>query len=470
MRIVMKFGGTSVGDGQRIKNAAGLVFANATQGHQVVVAVSAMSGVTDALIRAARRAAEGDDQTYRAAQRTLAGQYRVALEYAVADSAARTELRNQITVMLDGFADFCRSIHILGELTPRALDAVASLGERMTAPIFAQALRECGAKAESIEATELIVTDDRFTQASPQMDATREKTSARLLPLLDAGAIPVVTGFIGATRGGVTTTLGRGGSDYSATILGCAIDADEVWIWTDVNGVMTADPRVVSDAQTIAEISYAEAAELSYFGAKVIHPQTISPAVERGTPIRILNTFDPSHPGTRIVREPRGNGRTVKAITAIRRLSLINVEGRGMQGVPGVAAKVFSAVAREGINVLMISQASSEQSICFVVEASGSDRACAALEKEFELEKLRHNIDRVSALANVVIVAVVGAGMKGIPGIAAKVFGALGEHHLNVISIAQGSSEYNLSLVMDEKDADDAVRAIHAGFNLHASS
>ncbi len=470
MRLVMKFGGTSVGDGQRIKNAAGLVCADAARGHRIAVVVSAMSGVTDALIRAARRAAEGDDQTYRAAQRTLAGQYRVALEYAVDDSAARTELRNQITSALNGFADFCRSIHILGELTPRALDAVASLGERMTAPIFAQALREHGARAESIEATELIVTDDRFTQASPLMDATREKTRTRLLPLLDAGAIPVVTGFIGATRGGVTTTLGRGGSDYSATILGSAIDADEVWIWTDVNGVMTADPRVVPDAQSIDEISYGEAAELSYFGAKVIHPQTISPVAEHNIPIRILNTFDPTHPGTRIVREPQKNGRTVKAITAIRHLSLVNVEGRGMQGVPGVAARVFAAVAREGINVLMISQASSEQSICFVVEASQAERACAALEKDFELERLRRNIDRIWTQPNIVIVAVVGAGMKGIPGIAAQVFGALGARGLNVISIAQGSSEYNLSLVMEEQDADDAVRAIHAGFNLQEES
>lgn len=201
MRIVMKFGGTSVGDGQRIKEAAGLVSAKATQGHAIVVVVSAMSGVTDALIRSARGAAEGDEQTYRAAQRTLAGQYRVALEYAVGDSAVRTGLRNQITLLLDGFADFCRSIHILGELTPRALDAVASLGERMTAPIFAEALGECGAEAEAIEGTEVIVTDDRFTQASPLMEATRDKTGVRLQPLLDAGTIPVVTGFIGTTRG-----------------------------------------------------------------------------------------------------------------------------------------------------------------------------------------------------------------------------------------------------------------------------
>ena len=470
MRIVMKFGGTSVGDGARIKNVAELVMASATQGHAVVVAVSAMSGVTDTLIRAARRAAEGDGETFVAAKRDLWEKHLAALEQAVGDADARAALRDQVRRGLDSFGDFCTSIQILGELTPRALDAIASLGERLCAPIVAQALRELGAKSEAIQATELIVTDDRFTQASPLMELTREKTRARLAPLLEASVIPVVTGFIGATKNGVMTTLGRGGSDYTGTILGGALDADEVWIWTDVNGVMTADPRIVPDAKTIAEIAYAEAAELSYFGAKVIHPQTISPAVERNIPIRILNTFNPTHPGTWIVREPSGNHRAVKAITAIRNLSQITVEGRGMQGVPGVAARVFSAVAREGINILMISQASSEQSICFVIETAAAERARAALEKEFELERLRHSIDRVWSQERVVIVAIVGAGMRGIPGISAKVFGALGDCGINVISIAMGSSEYNLSIVVDEKDSDAAVRAIHAGFNLNSGS
>jgi bifunctional aspartokinase / homoserine dehydrogenase 1 len=296
------------------------------------------------------------------------------------------------------------------------------------------------------------------------MDATRNKARARLMPLLQKGVLPVTTGFIGATRAGVIATLGRGGSDYTATILGNAIDADEVWIWTDVDGVMTADPRLVPDAQTLAEISYGEAAELSYFGAKVIHPKTISPAAERDTPIRILNTFNPTHPGTRIVRAPRANGRTVKAITLIRNLGQITVEGRGMQGMPGVAARVFSTVAREAINVLMISQSSSEQNICFIVESGQAQRAIESLEKEFELDRLRGNIDRISAQEKIVILAVVGEGMKGTPGIAAKVFGALAERAINVISIAQGSSEYNLSLVVDERDADEAMRAIHSKF------
>lgn len=466
MRLVMKFGGTSVGDGQRILNVARLVCNYATQGHAIVVASSAMSGVTDTLIKSARRAAEGDANTFVTAHDSLTQQHLAAVERAVSDESMRAILRQQIQERLDEFANLCRSIHILGELTPRALDMVGSLGERLLVPILAEALRENGAQAQAIESTELIVTDDNFTQASPLMDATRLKSRALLMPILQAGGIPVVTGFIGATRQGIITTLGRGGSDYTGTILGNAIDADEVWIWTDVNGVMTADPRIVPNAQTIPEISYGEAAELSYFGAKVIHPKTISPAAERDIPIRILNTFEPGHPGTRIVRTPKTNGRTAKAITAIRGLGLVTVEGRGMQGVPGVAGRVFATVAREGISVLMISQSSSEQNICFIIEANAVERALSALDHEFELDRLRGNIDRVWAQEHIVIVAIVGAGMKGTPGIAANVFGALGDKNLNVISIAQGSSEFNLSLVVDEHDANDAMHAIHDRFNL----
>ncbi|MCI0478179.1 MAG: aspartate kinase, partial [Anaerolineales bacterium] len=453
-----------VSGGERIQNVADLVYTYAKQGHAIVTVTSAMSGVTDALIRAARHAAAGDDAIFLAAHDALTEQHFAALDQIVRDDATRDLARKQIARLLDDFGNLCRSIHILGELTPRALDQVASLGERLILPILAPAFRERGASVEAIEATELIVTDDNFAQASPAMDATRNKARARLMPSLQQNILPITTGFIGATRAGVITTLGRGGSDFTATILGNALDADEVWIWTDVDGVMTADPRIVPDAQTLAEISYGEAAELSYFGAKVIHPKTISPAAERETPIRILNTFNPTHPGTRIVRAPRANGRTVKAITVIRHLGQITVEGRGMQGVPGVAARVFSTVARETINVLMISQSSSEQSICLIVENAHTARAIESLEKEFELDRIRGNIDRIWAQDHIAILAVVGEKMKGTPGIAAKVFGALGERGINVISIAQGSSEYNLSLVVDERDADEAMRAIHSKF------
>ncbi len=469
MNIIMKFGGTSVGDGQRIVNVAEIVRRQVQRGDRVTVVVSAMAGVTDTLIKAAQSAAAGDNASFRQTKHALLQRHVQAIGTAVTQSEAWGKLGTGIESQLDNFENLCQSIHVLGELTPRALDLVSSLGERFSTQILAATLRERGQPAEAIMATEIILTDDHFGSASPDMEQTRLRTCERLLPLLDQGVVPVVTGFMGATRSGAITTLGRGGSDYSAAIIGACLDADEIWIWTDVNGVMTADPRVVPEAQTLPEISYGEAAELAYYGAKVIHPKTILPAVERGIPIRILNTFNPDHEGTRIVHEARPNGRIVKAITSIKNLSLVTVEGRGMLGVPGVAAKVFSAVAREGINVLMISQSSSEQSICFMVETRSAERAVNALTKEFELELARRNIDRIHADDGLVIVSVVGAGMKTTPGIAAKVFGALGRNEINVLSIAQGSSEHNLSLVVTEADATEAVKSIHAEFELSRS-
>ena len=463
MRVVMKFGGTSVGDGERIARVADLIAEAVGRDDQVVAVVSAMSGVTDALVRAARTAAEGDGTTFRRVKTDLLVRHLVAVDQAVGNGA---DLRDEITEALENFEQLCHSIYILGECTPRALDMVSSLGERFTSRILAATLNHRGIQAEAIDATEIIITDDNFGAANPIMELTCPRTRERLEPLLEAGSVPVVTGFIGATQEGVTTTLGRGGSDYTAALVGRCLEADEVWIWTDVDGVMTADPRIVPDARTLPEISYAEAAELSYFGAKVLHPKTIRPAIERGIPLRIKNTFNPDGPDTLITQEATQDRRPVKAVTAIRNLSLITVAGRGMLGVPGVAAKVFSAVAREGISVLMISQSSSEQSICFVVEEQSSARAVAALERAFERELARKDIDRIWADDHVVIIAVVGATIRTTPGIAAKVFGALGRNGVNVISIAQGSSEHNLSLVVADEDAEAAVRLIHAEFEL----
>jgi aspartokinase/homoserine dehydrogenase 1 len=475
--IVMKFGGTSVGDGEAIKRAASLVYGALQDGRQVVVVVSAMSGVTDAFFSAATSAAQGDGETFRRTRWSLSDRHRRAMAEAIGDDEARLQLMEEIEALLSDFENLCRSIHILGELTARGSDAVSSLGERLTARIVAAALRERGVEALAVEATEFIVTNGHHGAAAPLMEETREAARARLLPLLADGATPVVTGYIAATQDGVTTTLGRGGSDYTAAILGACLDAEEVWLWTDVDGVMTADPRVVPEARTLVEISYAEAAELSYFGAKVLHPKTILPAVERGIPLRILNTFNPpSFPsacegderggGTLVVADPQPSDLTVKGITAIRGLSLVTVEGRGMLGVPGIAARVFAAVAQEEVSVLMISQSSSEQNICFAIRQEATERALQALEAAFELELARRNVDRIWAQKGVAIVAAVGAGMKGTPGIAAKVFGALGRRGINVISIAQGSSEYNISFVVDEQDMEDAVRHIHEEFGL----
>jgi aspartate kinase len=298
------------------------------------------------------------------------------------------------------------------------------------------------------------------------MDETRVKTAARLRACLDAGEIPVITGFIGATADGVLTTLGRGGSDYSASIIGAALDADEVWIWTDVDGVMTANPSEVPDARTLSEISYSEASELAYYGAKVLHYKTILPAFRQRIPVRILNSFNPAHPGTKVSVEGDPAARGVKAVTSIRGVILVAISGTGMQGIPGIAAKTFDEVAAQQVNVLMISQASSENNICFVIGAAEAPRVVAALRKALEVELMRGHIEEIAAEQQVAIVAAVGDRMRGTPGIAATVFGALGQAGINVHAISQGSSERNISLVVADNDAAAAVRAIHKAFQL----
>jgi len=466
---VLKFGGTSVGDAKAIAQTVAIVADQAGRDPQTVVVTSAMRGVTDLLIDSAHSAASGDRQGYREARLKLVGRHHDAAETLVGDLDDLNRLGEELDERVREFERLCMAVAILGELTDRGLAVVSGLGERLLAPLLAAAIRSHGLRAEFVDACELIVTDDNYSAAAPQMDATRTATRGRLLPLLEQGIIPVVTGFLGATAGGVPTVLGRGGSDYSAAILGAALDADEVQIWTDVDGVLTADPRIVPDARSLPELSYSEAAELAYFGAKVLHPKTMLPAIDRGIPISVRNTFNPAFPGTRVVARA-ANGGTVKALTVIRGLNLITVAGRGMMGVPGIAARTFAAVAAQGANVLMISQASSEQSICFVVPEQDAPHVAQALETAFASEIRRRLIDRVATEPEIVIVAVVGEGMRGTPGIAARLFGALGEHSVNVIAVAQGSSEANISLALSAKDADNAVRYIHSAFDLAARS
>ncbi len=464
--IVMKFGGTSVQDAAAMERVIEIV--RSRRERQPVVVLSALAGTTDALQRCAEEAHRGRErEALQLLEDGIVVRHREVVEGLLQDPMQRRLLLDSLEKHFQEVRMLLRGLAILGELTPRSLDTVLAYGERLSTLIATAAMQERGLPACWLDARELLVTDEQFTQATPLPAESAERVEKYLKPLLRDGAkIPVTQGFVGATPDGRTTTLGRGGSDYSAAILGALLDAEEIEIWTDVDGVMTADPRVVPEARTIRELSYTEAAELSYFGAKVLHPKTIRPAIERGIPLRILNTFNPEAPGTRIVRESAREPRTVKAITAIKDLSLINVEGRGMLGVPGVAARVFTAVARERINVLMISQSSSEQSICFIVEATAAEGALRALREAFERELEKRLIDRISAQDDVAIVAVVGAGMRGTPGIGAKVFRALGEAQINVISIAQGSSEHNLSLVVARGDADEAVRAIHKEFRL----
>ncbi len=472
--ITMKFGGTSVGKTDAFAQVAEIVAAAVESQNQlgrpgVVVITSAMSGVTNTLIDAAKAAAAGDEAPYHEARSTLLVKHQLVAGQLIEDGVERAALGRLFDDRLREFERLCRSIAVLGELTARGLDVVSGMGERLAAPLLAGVLRAKGLHAQFVDAGELIITDDVHDGAEPIMDLTERRCRERLLPMIESGVVPVITGFVGATRKGIPTTLGRGGSDYSAAIIGAAIDTDEIQIWTDVNGVLTADPRVVANARTLPELSYEEVAELAYFGAKVLHPKTTTPAVRKGIPVRVLNTFEPSHPGTRIVTRDKSTSSMitgVKAITAIRKMNMITVAGRGMMGVPGIAARTFASVARHQANVLMISQSSSEQSICFVVPQSSAVAVAEALQVEFDREIERRYIDEISQHPDIVIVAVVGSGMKGTPGIAGRLFSALGTTSINVIAIAQGASEANISLVVTEGDADEAVRVIHQAFEL----
>jgi bifunctional aspartokinase / homoserine dehydrogenase 1 len=460
--LVMKFGGTSVGSVEAIRRAGGIVANSRAEWGSVVVVVSALSGVTNLLLETAARASAGDAEAGVTASEQLKGRHFEVAGGLVSNPEALSALELEIDQLIRQFRNLCGAVAILGEATPRALDSMACMGERLSVRIIAAHLQELGLPAQAVEANRLIVTDSTFQAAHPDLAATRDRCRRELQPVLDQGTVPVVTGFMAADHEGITTTLGRGGSDYSAALLGAALKAREVWIWTDVDGVMTADPRMVPEARTIPALSYLELAELAYFGAKVLHPRTIRPVVESRIGLRIKNTFKPDFPGTELL-PGAGNDleHVIKAVTAIGGQSLITIEGRGMLGVPGVAARAFGAVAATGTSVILISQASSEQSISFAVAAERTRRVVEALERAFATELADRDIDRIWSTNEVVTVTVVGSGMKHTPGVAGRVFSALGADGVNVIAIAQGSSEVSISLVVEAADKERAVRALH---------
>jgi aspartate kinase len=462
---VMKFGGTSVGDASRIGQVCEIV-KEASRESSVLVVVSAMSGVTNRLIEAATQAEAGERDNAALLIDTLCKQHHVALETLIRDPATRGRLSARIEELLKEADRLCQGTALIRELTPRTLDSVSSLGERLSAPLVAAALEERGVTAEPIEAMSLIVTDSYHGAAEPAIERTRERCEARLRPLLQKGIVPVVTGFIGATPEGVLTTLGRGGSDYSATILGAAIAADEIIIWTDVNGVLSADPRLVPEARTIPEISYREAAELAYFGAKVLHPKTLRAVIAAEIPVWIRNTFEPHNPGTKIT--PQGSGFTqgVKALTAIKDVSLIAVGGPGIVGLPDVVGRTFSTTANVRANVLLISQSSSQNDICFIVSSTDAKRTVEALRQQFAQDLAHHKVEHITLDPNIAIVAVVGENMRGTVGVAGRTFSALGREDVNIIAIAQGSSESNISFVVASQHMSKALAAVHREFSL----
>ena len=462
---VMKFGGTSVGNAECIRRATEIIV-TAARNCRVVVVVSAMGGVTNRLIEAAQKSGTDDASAADELANVLRKQQSEAVAALVQDEGRRARLTAETEEIIGEVTRLCRGTALLRELTPRTLDAILSVGERLSARLVASALCELGIEGIAVEATELIVTDNTFGGAEPLMAEIRERAVARLAPLLEEHSVPVVTGFIGATPEGMLTTLGRGGSDYSATILGAALEADEVIIWTDVDGVLTADPRLVAEARTLREISYNEAAELAYFGAKVLHPKTLRPVSEAGIPVWIRNSFAPERLGTKITMTGHPTARGVKAITAISDVSLITVGGRGIVDLLGVAGKTFTAAASAKANVLLISQSSSQNDICFVINSADAARTVEELRQTFAFYLEHKEVEHITVNPEIAIVAVVGDRMRGMPGIAGRTFSALGRRGINIIVIAQGSSEYNVSFVVEAGRMREAVQSLHNEFGL----
>lgn len=461
----MKFGGTSVGNGSRIKHVAELAKEYRDSGNEVVLVTSALNGVTDALLKSAKEASEtGKTSTIKEFITDLTKQHHQAAQDAITGKKAKKivevvtkELDSRIEELEKALIGIC----YLGELTVRSIDYISSYGERLTAPILCGSLNSLGIKSRSFTGGDAgIITTDDYGNARP-LEKSYSLIIERIEPLLK-DSIPVITGFIGENEAGIITTLGRGGSDFSASIIGAALKADEIWLWKEVHGILTTDPMIVPEARTIPVISYIEAMELSYFGAKVLHPRTIEPAIKHGIPVRVKNTFDPSSPGTIIVKDLKQSKDIVKAVTVIRNVALINISGAGMVGTIGVAARVFTTLANAGVNIIMISQGSSEANISLVVDGSHLDKAVKGIRAEFK----NGIIKDVTQDRNICVVAVVGAGMANTPGVAGRVFGALGKARVNVIIISQGSSQHNISFAVSGDDAAKAVQVLHREFGL----
>ena len=464
---VIKFGGTSVGDAYSIAKVVEIIRAAARESDVVVVA-SAMSGVTNRLLEAASQSEAGNERIVEHILKQLRQDHDAALNVLVQSPEEKNRIRQRTDELFQEGTRLCQGTMLLRELTLRARDAISSLGERLSVPLVAAALKESGVASQAIEATELVVTDSSHGAADPWLDLTRDRCESRLRPLLQQGIVPVVTGFIGATAEGVLTTLGRGGSDYSATILGAVLDANDVVIWTDVDGLLTADPRLVPGAQTIPEISYREAAELAYFGAKVLHPKTLRPVVQRGIPLWIRNTFAPEKPGTKITSIGNSRSGGVTALTAISDAALITVGGPGIAGVPDVLGRTFATTRELRADVLLISQSSSQNDICLVVPSSLAKRTVEELRREFAQDLAYEQVEHITLDSTVAIVTVVGKKIRNISGIVGRTFSALGRENVDTIAIAHGASECNISFVVAKKDMQTALVATHREFRLGA--
>ncbi len=470
--FVYKFGGTSVSDAERIREVVRLVVKTPHEGRKVVVA-SALGKlkddpnpkVTDQLLMCIALA-QDRDTGYNTVLEQLQSRHEAILQTLVSDTADQNAIRTHLGTLWHYLGELLDGVYLLRECSSRTWAAIVAMGERLSVPIIAGAFRAAGYKAIAIEATQLIRTGPQFLEAEVDFRMSGELIRKNLWSLGDE-IIPIVTGFIGATEDGVLTTLGRSGSDYSATILAYALDAKEVVIWSDVDGVLTADPRIVPDAFPLANLTYQEASELAYFGANVLHPRTMLPLIEKSIPLRSKNTLNPDHPGTLISTDTQDTPSKVKGVTSIRDMALLMVEGSGLAGVPGITARGFVSLADAGINVVMVSQASSEQSVCFAVRQTDAKTAHQRLLDAFARELDRGEVAEVSRRDGCAVVAIVGDNMRNSPGIAGKMMQALGKCGINILSIAQGASERNISVAVLDRDAVPAVQVLHETFAMN---
>lgn len=459
--IVMKFGGTSVGSAKDISRVADLI---ANESKRKVVVVSAMTGVTNKLDNIAKNiinlpAVVVEKEAEKFYKEILSFHLSTAREV-IKDKKIQEETVKEITGLVNELKTTLLGVGYLGDLSPKSLDYILSFGERLSVLILTAALRNSGINAKSLTGYEAgIVTNSIFGQARPIFKKIDKSIKEKLGPLLDKEILPVVTGFIAGDENARITTLGRGGSDYTASLLGRYLDVDEVQIWTDVDGILTTDPKIVPNASLISTLSYIEAMDLAYFGAKVIHPKMIEPAMDADIPVRIKNTFNPESEGTLIVREQKKVERIVKAVTIAKDVVIVNLKGVGMAETPNIAANVFTLLGDHNINIIMIS-GSSESNLSFVIKKSDLANAVNLLNTGFMANCIRN----LELIEDTCIVTVVGAGMRGTKGIAAKIFQTIADEDANIIMIAQGSSEVNISFMVEESDSAKVLKALHKKF------
>ena len=467
--LVMKFGGTSMGSAERIRIAA-RICTEARSSRPVVAVVSAMTKITDLLLDSMRHAEGGDSAGLTRNLDTLRQSHRDTCNELL-DSANRAPVLTGIDALIADFERIARGMLMLGERPPRSVDEAVAIGERLSALLIAAYLEQQGTPARAVNAAEVIVTDAVFGNATPVMDPTRTRAGAVLKPLLDNGILPIVTGFNGATADGRPTTLGRGGSDFSASILAAALDAAELWIWTDVDGIMSADPRLVNNARVLDEVTYAEAAELAYNGAKVLHPRTLAPLIEKKIPVWSKNSFDLARPGTKIV-PVASCAPGPRAVTSMSNVALVSLESDSAElSGTRLMARTLDALARTNAEVLVMTSSSYRQNFCFLIRQDELAAVLQRLEEDLALELAHGYVKPIEVDRNVGLLAIVGEGMRGTPGLAGRIFTSISKESINIIAIAQGSSELTIAVVVRRDGLEAAVRAVHheCGLNSQAA-